>query len=398
MAQGENMTTQDMVNFPTQRPDSDAAGVEPTKPPDICLAFRLGWDLAEHFRALEISAAAGDKGTVSPGLPVAGRLDGIDALCAGAMKVRADYTALQLESKLQPLGLTAPDLGNLTPPAQLRTGSPDVAATQLRLLYVDVLNTLMAVSPIMGKAYDLGASLATFCAPKAKPKEKFDPDNLELLRLHDVVRELTSVLPPHAGHGVSESMAQWHAYLSQGLHKRGPLRNRSADDEKQGLLVRQGLAWRAVLSAEKKPEDNLGVTDVIDVGLSALDRGRKVLLRAGWAIWPFLLALVGAAAVVLLITVKGTASGTTESATAFTTVAATVAAGWRAIKTPLVGAFSQLERRLHDAGLDAAIADSITVLPSDAAEGRVNKAVEQVAKFSPKDSGPAIAATPTTGG
>jgi flagellin-specific chaperone FliS len=396
VAQGDITTVQDLAVIPGARQPSDAMSVETTKPPDVCLAFRLGWDVADHFRELETLAATGDMRTVSAGLPMAGRLDGIDTACAGALRVRADFVALQMESRVQAAGLTAPDLGNLTAPAQLRTGAPDVAAAQVRKLHIDLLITLMAVAPTMGKAYDLGASLATFCAPKAVPPEKFDPDNEELLRLHDLVRELTSVLPPHAGHGVSESMAQWHAYLSQGLHKRGLLRHRSPDDEKQALIVRQGLAWRAVLSAEKKPADNLGVTDVIDVGLSALDRGRKVLFKAGYAIWPCLLALVAAAALVLFITVKG-ASGTTESATALTTVAATLAAGWRAVKTPLVGAFSDLERRLRDAGLDAAIADSITVLPSDAAESRVNKAIEQVAKVSAEDSRPAKAATQTTG-
>jgi hypothetical protein len=376
VAMGDSMTQTEQSTVPSQTRRDVATAVEQVDPRDVCRAFRLGWSVAEYHREIVAPAApaAADASAPVGGLPVAGRLDRADLLRAGAAQVRVDFVALHLERTVGPSGLAVPNVRKVLDQEEFAEVEPEKAAGLLRILHVDLLTSLLTVEPALGNAYDLGASLAMFCAPTGGPSATLQADPDELLRLHDLVRDLTSVLPPHAGHGVSVSMARWHAYLFQDLRTRY---HRTDPSDKQLLLVRQGQQWRALLSGEKNPQDDLSIDEFIEAGLASLDRGQRELFRVLRVIWPVLAVLALAAATVLVITLSAT-SGTAESTTALTTIAATLVAAWRAVKAPMGHAFTGIEDRLRGGEIDAAIAESITVLPADAKSRKVRAAAEKV--------------------
>jgi hypothetical protein len=389
---------------PSVRVPDDPAGLRPL----VARALALGWTMTTLYRGL---ARAGGPAPARPDfLPGDAELSPSDAALRHLDRARRN---LQLLAPTMPadsaFGPPAPmvlledaqtkllDLRK-RPSAQLRTRL-DAVRQVLMALHVRLFSGLAAADIRLGKAYDLGTALADLALvvgeqagqcvavpavgvePRSarrlgrggagRPQGRRSPGLVaengwplgELLRLHDEVRDLATVLPEHSGAPVRESIAYWRTYL-QGEFP--PVRGEMHDDRQVLLLLqRQIHAWKALLLGEKEATDSLTLGEYLDAGLCTVRRIQREAARVVRAAWPVLaLIALGASAVVVAALVY--ASGTAVSTTVFAAVSTALGAAWRSTRAPLVRVLDRYQETLKDAELDVAIARAISVVPPDA--------------------------------
>jgi hypothetical protein len=262
----------------------------------------------------------------------------------------------------------------------------------LREFHVRLLTVLAASDSRVGKSYALGAALArvadqlgevipppadgrggrTSRLTKATAQRQcatVDGQREELLRIHDQVRDLGSVLPEHVGQSVRESMAQWINYLDG----RRRIRFTLAEREEALLLQRQIFLWKAVLVQEKSAIDSLSAADVLRVSVDAvrgLVKQALLTLRAMGGV-VLLVILVGGGAVTAYAIAKSQTG--TASTAIVSTVGGLAATTWRAGRTRGAPYLNELRARVQGSAEDAAIALAITVLPKDAVRRQVKR-------------------------
>jgi hypothetical protein len=348
---------------PSATPAMNGMNVADKSSDDVRFAIQLGWDMADLYRHCKYDLNPAREGSPRR-LPGISDLDRRAAVGLAIRQLSGPISRLDAVDPAQLVGLET----TWTNAANKFDGLGDQVAS----VHQEILRTLTASDSTIGKSYDLGTSLSNLCCgplPGQTDVNQRATAN-ELLRLHDHVRDLNTVLPAHVGQAVQESMARWQTYLDLGLTKRfgsGKVAGRTELES----LQRQGLRWRAVLTGEKRAEDTLSMEQFLKASRSGLRRLRDEIGRVLVAVWPLLLVLAIAAASVIIVAVNN-ASGTAKSTTTLATLTAAVGAGWRVVKKPLLVSIQRMQQSVTGAEIDLAVAEAITSLPTNAAVGRVN--------------------------
>jgi hypothetical protein len=404
-----------MNDVPAQAegPDKPAGGAgqgppdDPVAPPPVddqgvvCVAFALGWQMAELYRPrpAPIHAAhpgadddPGDDATVDPRIvegPRGRDLPGVSRLTA------AQQNALRLEQIRVGLHVLAPRIraAGLRLPECLSTAHldgvrADVRGAHVLDLHVRLLSTLLATDFRLGKAYGLGRALADTC------RETHDEDSLtgqfvqqRIANILGWISDLTSALPEHAGQAVHASLGYWQQWVAHRDAEPGtpPLAQTVRS------LRRQGEIWRSLLSGEKDPRDLLGLNDYAWAAGNAIRTAGTIVLRSLARIWWVVVAL--AAVGVALILAADRLPNILAGASA---LLASLGITWRTTSNELRGVFGKLEDLAWGVELDRAISHAVTLPPANGAivrdqHGPVRRAVarRRVARAAPLLEGPA---------
>jgi hypothetical protein len=313
-------------------------------------AIALGWYLAALAHPGQVTETAA---------ATRGRAAGLAALTEGQMvdfclsHVRVAFA--RLRDLVDQAGLALPD-ADLEELGQ-RVDSEQEEARRKAVVKVDskTLAALSAADFRLGKAYGVGAALMNLTTrplPSATLREHLTEAGIAPVLA--AIDDLSSALPPHAGHSVRESVREWQKSVETGS------RVVPEAPETWLQLARQGELWRAVLSGEKRGLDLLEIEDYVDAADRLADRMGTMALRVvrRFRLAFGLVALVFVAGVVLLLL--------TDSAAAIVAGAGAVLASlgftWRGAGRSLGGLAAKLERPLWGAELDTAITQAITLL------------------------------------
>jgi hypothetical protein len=313
---------------------------------DVAVAIGLGWYLAalSHPGDVVQSAAA-----------ARGDLAGLAALEEGQV---LDYCESQVEVafvRLQALvanaGLKLPSLDVLKECLKEQRRRSEAGHVENRLAAV-----LGAADFKLGKAYGVGRALLNLTSRPAEGATL--ASHLTEARAAPVkaaIDDLSSVLAPHAGHSVRESIHEWMLSVTT---------NSRVVPEKEATwhqLARQGELWRALLAGEKSGLDMLEIEDYVD----AADRLAARLRTVAWQLvrkFPALLAgaIVLFAIGIALVVVFSDSAGAVVAGAG--TILASVGLTWRGLGRSLGGLAAKLEEPLWGAELDVAIKEAITLL------------------------------------
>jgi hypothetical protein len=227
--------------------------------PDVLVAFRLGWHVAQLYHDGAVGRHSGELSEPEGTLPEA--LPGASSLTPAA-QAQMVFREIQAERHLltkpcQPADVTLPDLGAVD--NALKETRRDVKL-QVLALHKALLTNLTAADFRFGKAYDLGRALAeTVLLPDSERREAY-ASQLEAQRvatLCNSLDDLSSAFPPHAARAVGETLRKWRDWVD--LHQGAILGAVAAQGGKEltRALRDQGRLWRALLSGEKRPGDLL---------------------------------------------------------------------------------------------------------------------------------------------
>lgn len=339
-----------------QRPGS-------TPDPSVSVAFALGWQMAELYEPGQGLARPPRRDSGLPGLGELSRgqraLIGLDQVDVALSRLKAHITEHGLEQPSTENARFALPGDSATEAGGRPAGHPpdQVFADAIFDLHVELLATLTAADFKLGKSYGLGRALAeTTRQPTDLQtlKVKLEPHRLANLRAW--LADLTSTLPPHAGHAVDESLGLWRDWAL------APKLNRGEDEHRLiRLLRRQGERWRALLSDEKQSIDVLALQDYVMAGSDALK-------RLGGLTWRFMrhflfLLLPAAALFGLGIWVILSASNSAHIAAGLSGVLASLGLTWKGVGGSLGETAAKLERPVWEAALDRQITHAITLLP-----------------------------------
>lgn len=325
----------------------------------VAQAFALGWQMAELNRPQGRRPAK----STGDGLPELGSLDDAERIWILVDQIQAGIT--KLHDRFKEAGLADPDVGAVRD--SLGQGAKDRYAA-VRDLHLALLGSLTAADFRLGKAYGLGRAVADTCrepADGASLKRELESDRIaNLLRWLD---DLSSALPPHAGHSVARSLERWRDWARQlDADKQMPEGTLSA-------LHRQGELWRALLSGEKRGTEMLEIDNYLDAARSLATRTRSIA-RGVITRFPLLVVLIVVlfgGGVALLLSEQTSASIVAAAGA----ILASAGLTWKGIGGSLGQLVGRLEQPLWGAELDAAITQAITLLPENPADHRERRAV-----------------------
>jgi hypothetical protein len=331
---------------PTPAPTQPAAASAATGDPDVSLAFVLGWQVSELFRS-----DLRDRSQRRPDdLP---DLDSLSNAQRREISVNQIQGALtRLEPAIQKAGLSLP----MDALAAVRTaltnwdqgGKPAVEA-----LHLTLLTTLVAADFRLGKGYGLGRGLSDTCRkPGGAEAVKQALEPLRVAKLLGWLDELSSALPPHAAHPVYTSLKQW--------------RDWEASERPDGaMLMRQGELWRSLLSGEKQGTQMLEIHNYLHAASKIAKQMSSIFWRVVLHFWWLVLIVIALIAGSVLLLTSGGGSHIVAGAG---TLIVAVGLSWKGVGGALEKLAGKLEQPLWGAVLDVAIADAITLTPSNDAD------------------------------
>lgn len=317
-----------------------------TGDPNVSLAFALGWQLSELFRAdLRDRSERRDDD-----LPDLGWLSDDERREISVDQVQG--ALFQLQPAIQKAGLTLPaDELNAVRTALTNwdsDGSPAVKALHLRLLA-----TLIAADFRLGKAYQLGRALADTCRkPSGAAGVRHELEPFRVAKPLAWLDELSTALPPHAAHSVYTSLKQWSDWTG----------DERPDD---AMIRRQGELWRALLSGEKQGTEMLEIRNYLHAASKVAGRMSGVFWRVLLHFWWLVLVVIALIAGSVVLFVGG---GGSHIVAGGATLVAAFGLGWKGVGGALGKLAGKLEQPLWGAVLDAAIADAITLKPGNDAD------------------------------
>jgi hypothetical protein len=360
-----------------------AAEAKPVSTADslVSTAFALGWHMSELY---ERHLPADKRKPLD--LPGLGSLSEKQHVTILADQVEAGVT--KLKRSIAQSGLDSIDLTGVKALGQAPAGDDPILRTHLYLL-----GELTAADPRLGKAYGLGRALADSCREPRDPDSlagELDPPRIaNLLRWLD---DLDSAFPPHAASSVAKSLMKWRDALhppsetpTEGLNRREKVKapwekvkarwdrwqNReaitapAATKDAIPALRRQGELWRALLSGEKQGTDMLEIDNYLDAA-RRLSVRTAAIVRGVVVRMPLLSTLVLAlAGVGVWLLAEG---GSAQLVAGVTSVLAALGLTWKGLGGALGKLAGKLEQPLWGAVLDDAIADAVTLLPSNKAD------------------------------
>ena len=317
--------------------------------PLVAAAFSLGWYTAALGHPAEVMASAAAE---------RGELLGVAALTHGEAldfcRSQVEVAFARLKGVIEAAGLSLDELERMR--GCLAEVADEARAKAVVEFGSKALALLSAAEFRLGKAFGVGRglmALTTRASAGVSVERQLTPAAVAALAA--AIDDLSSALPPHAGHSVRRSLEEWSETVSD---KKTP-----SEDETWRLLARQGELWRALLSGEKSGPDMLEIDDYLDAAARMSKRMRVVagrFLRQFWWL---------AALVVLLFTggialMVATDAGATTAAGAGG-VLASLGLTWRGVGGALGGLAGKLEQPLWGAELDNAITQAITLLPRE---------------------------------
>ncbi len=330
---------------------------EPTGPgadPKVSVAFALGWQMAELYRATAWRTVPAPTLTDLPeDLP---GLSGLDrAQRAGLGLDQVDVALSILSNLMTCVGLTVPNTAAARTAAQ--TAVDDTFRLEIVDLHILILSALTAADFKLGKAYGLGRALAdTSMLPRDLTLLRAQLETHRIANLLAWISDLTSAFPAHAGHSVGASVERWRDWAAT---RDSPGAN---DPERAvGLLRRQGQRWRALLSGEKEGTDLLEVQDYVSAGFGMIKRLGALTVRYLVPFLPLVVVAVGlfVGGIALLLD----KSNSSHIAAGIAGLLASAGLTWKGVGASLGRAATRIERPLWEAELDLAITDAVTLLP-----------------------------------
>jgi hypothetical protein len=226
------------------------------------------------------------------------------------------------------------------------------------------LAVLSAVDSRLGKAYGLGRAvlnLTTRPAGDATLAAQLAAEHVAPVAA--ALDDMSSALPPHAGHSVRASLYQWQVSV-------GPNSEVARETETTWhQLARQGELWRSLLSGEKAGTDMLEIDDYVEAADRLAKRFRSValhVLRRFWGVALLIVVLFAGGVVLALVATDASAAVVAGAGT----ILASFGLTWNSIGRTLGQLTGKLERPLWGAELDTAITAAITLLAREDAGRR----------------------------
>lgn len=311
--------------------------------PRVGAAFQLGWQMAEIYRP-------NPPATPAPGeddhLPELSDLTTDEWARIGLYQVQAGITKLRL--RITAAGLWAPNAQLFAQALEGATGDARDAAVEA--FHIELLAALTAADFRLGKGYGLGRALADVTRNPADWRRELSPQRVATLAAW--LRQLSTALPPHAGHVVAGSLEKWGNYARQ------PAGDPAQDGLDVALLQAQGRLWRSLISGEKRATEMLELQDYVGSAESLLMSTGKLVRPVLKHHAPLLIAtvalfVIGIAVMVIFDDAAGIVSGAGVILTG-------LGIGWKGVGGAAGKALARLETPLWDAALDVAIRDRIT--------------------------------------
>jgi hypothetical protein len=311
--------------------------------PRVGIAFALGWQIAEIYRP------------EPPPLPPAGEDDHLPALSdlsadeyarVGLYQVQAGITKLWWT--IAAAGLDVPNAETFADELQGVTGADRDAAVEA--FHIEVLATLTGADFRLGKGYGLGRALADLTRNPANWRSELSQRRVATVAAW--LRDLSTVLPPHAGHVVASSLEEWGRWAEQ------PAGDAAREGVDVAQLQAQGRLWRSLISGEKRGTQMLEISDYVAAGenlLQSTARLAKPVLKHHAPVLIAAVVLFVAGIVVMLTTddPAGIVSGAGVILTA-------LGIGWKGLGTTVGKTIAKMETPLWEAALDVSIRDRIT--------------------------------------
>lgn len=328
------------------------------------VALGLGWTMADMYdHDFVVQPPANPAAPAAADQPP--RLPGLSGLSlAQRLEMRLD----KIDAALTTLGPTFTAADQTVPTtqavrAQFTAAQLDAPAAKaaIQTLHFQIISRLTAADAALGKAYGLGRALADTCQPAADNaalQERFNHWRLDNLRAW--LNDLASTLPDHAAKGVLSSLTRWEAWVANAARASAEdFENASASIK--AVARRQGEMWRSVLCGEKDPRDSLVPADYADAAKAVTRRGFQLGRSAlrGYA-WIVALLLAAVVLVVLFVVQNPTSRVVTSVAAA----AAALGITWKGVGSVAEKLLRAVGKPLWGAGLDAAVGDAITFLPT----------------------------------
>jgi hypothetical protein len=311
--------------------------------PRVGIAFALGWQIAEIYRPHPPPAPPGGEDDHLPGLS---DLSGDEYARVGLYQVQAGITKLWWT--IAAAGLDVPNAETFADELQGVAGVDRDAAVEV--FHIEVLATLTGADFRLGKGYGLGRALADLTRNPADWRTELSRGRVATLAAW--LRDLSTVLPAHAGHVVASSLEEWAEWAAD------PPGDAAREALDVAQLQAQGRLWRSLISGEKRATQMLEISDYVAAGeklLQSTARLAKPVLRHHLAVLIAAVVLFVAGIVVMLATddPAGIVSGAGVILTA-------VGIGWKGLGTTVGRTIAKAETPLWEAALDVAIRDRIT--------------------------------------
>lgn len=362
---------------------ADATGADAGLPTPVRVALSLGWEMTDLFCAAKVRgrdpAPQNDLPTLSDLLPWQ-----TTELQLSTVEVSVHL----LTPAITAAGVTVPSIDAVR--TAFGGNDNDALRRSVYDLYLQLLRTLHAVDPNIGKALDLGRSIAYSCLrPTDAAGLRSEFQRYRLATLQGWLADLASVLPAHAARSVAISLELWQRYVPN--PGASPEAWQIRDDEIHTALRqlhRQAKIWRAVLVGEKRGQDMLQPLDYIRAAGRLLGRTLRLAwtfnLRTAFA-GPLLLVAIGVGIWAILTSDGQTATKITG---AVVTTAAGLGISWTSTKATLGQLAVKLEQPLWQAELDAAIGSAVTTLDHQRRAPRLAKIAGEVSPQGPNPSLP----------
>jgi hypothetical protein len=277
---------------------------------------------------------------------------------------RTQFGIAEVEAGLRRLGLAgtdAPSTEELSDTFEDRAVDSEKVKRSVYQLHLAILRECNAADRALGKAYELGRSLADTCPGQIDGKSM--AKQLNRYRLDELGRwlaDLASRLPDHSSRAVRISMARWKIAAKDG--ESSALFAQDDLGTVHRALDRQLQIWRSLLTNEKQAKDMLGTDGYAKAVGFAVRDSRRLITDYLWRFLPFVLlalALLGAG-VLGLLTYKDTSKVIASAAA----VAGALGISWKGIAATLGRAADEIEKPIWAASVDLVVADAITQAPA----------------------------------
>lgn len=334
------------------------------------VALDLGWEMAElhsdphtkrSFSQTE-ETASGNEAEQDAGLRTLSDLERWE---------QSQISLASIRVALHRLGPAIAAAGLESPAADaameaFQAGENDKLKEAIRRLHDELVCCLHAADDNLGKAYDLGRSLAYTCRrPKSWEGVREEFQRWRLATLTGWLADLSSYLPDHSSRAVAISMGIWQEAIPDPGKRmcEGQVAGDLDQVTRQQMmrqLHRQAKLWRAVLTGAKSGRQMLQAKDYVAAVGRLCRRAIHLLFSPRtYFLAPLILAAGGVAIGFIL------SSGATEINKIIGAIAAGAGAlgiTWTGVKATLGRLVADVEEPLWGAELDVAIGGAMTTL------------------------------------